>query len=130
MTGTDLVALEKPRREKLRRDEARVKRHFWRKLRRHLGRVPFLRDLLAAYYCALDPATPLRVKAVLMGALAYFVLPVDLVPDFIAGLGFTDDATVLLLALRSVAPHIGNQHRLDADGAIRHLSGEDGASAA
>jgi uncharacterized membrane protein YkvA (DUF1232 family) len=104
---------------KLARDETRVERGFWRKVRRHAARVPFLDELLAAYYSAIDPKTPIQVKAVLMGALAYFVLPVDLLPDFIAWFGFTDDAAVLYAAIRSVAPHIRDEHRVRARAWLR-----------
>jgi len=88
------------------RDEAKVRRDFWPKLKRVLRRIPFAADLLAAYYCALDPATPVHAKAILLGALAYFIMPVDLVPDFIAVLGFTDDAAVLFMAINRVRQHI------------------------
>lgn len=99
---------------KFERDRARVNDGFWPKLRRVARRLPFLNELLAAYYCTLDPKTPLQAKAVLMGALAYFVLPIDVIPDFIAGFGFTDDATVLYAAIRSVAGHIRDEHRARA----------------
>jgi hypothetical protein len=42
--------------------ERRVRRDFWAKLKRVIGMVPFAEDLVAAYYCALDPATPIRVR--------------------------------------------------------------------
>src|ERR1700761_378567 len=87
------VAVYDPR--KFERDSARVGAGFWPKVRRVARKVPFLDDLLAAYYCTVDPKTPLQVKAVLMGALAYFVLPFDVIPDFIVGFGYTDDAPVL-----------------------------------
>ena len=95
-----------------------VRRGFWRKLRASLARISFARDAVAAYYCAIDPATPTRVRAILLGALAYFIAPVDVLPDFIAGLGFTDDAAVLMLAWRSVAEHIGERHRVRAEAAL------------
>ena len=95
----------------MRRNEARVERGFWAKLRRSVGRVPFLEDAVSAYFCAFDPATPRPVKAMLLAALAYFVVPSDLIPDFIAGLGFTDDATVLFATLRLVAGNITPRHR-------------------
>ena len=88
------------------RDKARVEKGFWAKVRWTLGRVPFLEEAVAAYYCAIDRETPVQVKAILMGALAYFVLPTDMVPDFIAWLGFVDDAAVLAMAIRSVEPHM------------------------
>ena len=94
-----------------RRDEARVRRGFWPKLKRVAAKLPFAEDLLAAYYCAFDRQTPLQVKAALLGALAYFVLPVDAMPDIMPLLGYTDDALVLVTALRMVSGHIRDEHR-------------------
>ncbi len=100
------------------RDKARVEKGFWSKVRRTLGRVPFVEEAVAAYYCAIDGETPIHVKAVLMGALAYFVMPADMIPDFIAWLGFADDAAVLAMAVRSVEPHIKERHRSKARATI------------
>ncbi len=91
--------------------EKRVRNKFWGTLRRAVRVVPFSEELVAAYYCALDPRTPHRVRAILLGALAYFVLPVDAVPDFVAGIGFTDDVTILLAAISTVRAHILPRHR-------------------
>jgi len=96
--------------KKLRRDIALVDARFWPKFRRVAARLPFSEDLLASYYCARDPRTPTYVKAALFGALAYFVMPADMVPDFIAGLGFTDDATVLLAAVSAFRQRILPDH--------------------
>jgi uncharacterized membrane protein YkvA (DUF1232 family) len=92
-------------------DEARVKRAFWQKVKRLAGKLPFAEDLLTAYYCAFDQATPLQVKTALIGALAYFVLPFDVVPDMMPLLGFSDDAAILLTALRMVTAHVRPEHR-------------------
>jgi uncharacterized membrane protein YkvA (DUF1232 family) len=92
------------------RDVDYVDRGFWAKVRRMSGRVPFVLDLVATWYCATDRATPHHVRAIMMGALAYFVVPVDIVPDLIAGLGFVDDATVLATAMSAVAGHIKPHH--------------------
>lgn len=97
--------------------------HFWRKVRRNLARLPFAHDLVAAWYCVLDQETPAYVRAVLAGALAYFVLPADLVPDILAGLGFTDDASVLAAAIAAVGRHIQSKHRSRARQALDRLSG-------
>jgi uncharacterized membrane protein YkvA (DUF1232 family) len=110
---------------RLKRDERRVRAGFWPKLRRVVRRIPFTDDLLAAYYCATDRQTPTYVKAVLMGAVAYFVLPADMVPDFIAGLGFTDDAGVLLTAVRAVGGEIKPRHRDQAEAALSDVSPAD-----
>jgi len=93
------------------RDEESLRREFWAKARRVAGSLPFAEDLLAAYYCAFDKATPLHVKAALLGALAYFVLPFDFIPDMLPVLGYTDDAAVLFTALRMVAAHLRPEHR-------------------
>src|SRR4029078_440694 len=85
------------------RDEERVRRGFWPKAKRVSAKLPFAHDLLAAYYCAFDHRTPLQVKAALLGALAYFALPADVMPDVLPLLGYTDDALVLVTALRMVS---------------------------
>jgi uncharacterized membrane protein YkvA (DUF1232 family) len=108
-------------------DEGYVRRRFWPKVRSTLGRVPFLDQAIAAYYAALDPITPPRVKAVLIGALAYFVLPADAIPDIIAALGYTDDAAVLLAVVRIFAPYITDAHRERAEAFLGRT--DDGAGA-
>ena len=95
-------------------NERTVRRDFWRKLAAVLGRIPFVEELLTAYFCTRDPATPGWVRAILVGALAYFILPADMIPDLLPGMGFTDDATVLLTAVQAVASHIRPRHRAAA----------------
>lgn len=107
------------------RNRGRVERGFWGKLRRSFGRVSFVEEAVSAYFCAFDPATPRSVKAMLLAALAYFVVPADMVPDFIAGLGFTDDATVLLTTVRMVAGHINERHRAQARERLARLGLRD-----
>lgn len=104
--------------DKMNRDRNRVERDFWQKVKATARKIPFIDDLVSVYYCAIDPATPLQSKAVLLAALAYFIMPFDLVPDFIALLGFADDAAVLYAAIRAVAPHIKPEHRVRAKEAL------------
>jgi len=105
----------------LTRREDSVRQGFWPKLARVLARVPFAEDAIAAYYCAFDPATPLKVKGILLAALAYFILPVDAVPDFILGLGFTDDMAVLFTAIGMIRGHMTEAHRDKARAALEKL---------
>ena len=105
-------------------DRARVRRDFWGKMKAVTAQLPFAEDLLAAYYCAFDRQTPRHVQAALLGALAYFVLPFDFVPDFMPVLGFTDDAAVLATAIRLVSSHILPDHREAARDALARLRGE------
>jgi uncharacterized membrane protein YkvA (DUF1232 family) len=97
---------------------------FWRKARSVAASIPFAQDLLAAYYCAFDHSTPLPVKASLIGALAYFVLPIDAIPDVLPVLGFTDDAAVLATAINLVATHIRPEHRAMARGKLAEFSSQ------
>lgn len=103
------------------RHERIVREGFWAKLGRLLARVPFAEDAAAAYYAAFDPRTPRRVRLTLLAALAYFVLPVDAVPDVILCLGFTDDAAVLAAVLRTVGAHVREEHRVKARAALGRL---------
>ncbi len=105
--------------------ERKVRRELIAKVRRSLGRVPFAEPLIAAYLCALDPETPRRVKAVLLGALVYFITPVDAVPDFIAALGFTDDAAVFWAAFNSVRAYVRPRHIEEAARRLRALRDDD-----
>ena len=110
-------------------DEATVRNGFWPKVARFAGKLPFAEDLLSAYYCAFDRQTPLHVRAILLGALAYFVLPMDGVPDFLPLLGFTDDAAVLAGAMKMVIDNIRPEHREAARrklGSDEDLQEEDG----
>lgn len=92
-------------------DERSVQRGFWRTVRRAAGKVPFMDEVVAAYYCALDRDTPVRAKGVLLAALAYFVLPADAIPDVFLGIGFTDDIAVLAAAIAAMGAHIKPAHR-------------------
>ena len=93
------------------RDERTVRRGFWPKATRVAGKLPFSENLLAAYYCAFDRATPFEIKVALVGALAYFVLPVDAVPDLIPMLGYADDAALLAGVIKLVSGSILPEHR-------------------
>jgi uncharacterized membrane protein YkvA (DUF1232 family) len=92
-------------------DRSRLRREFWLKFRRFAARLPFAEDLVAAYFCAFDRNTPRRVQVALIGALAYFVLPFDFIPDVMPLIGFTDDAAVLATAMKMVASHVTPEHR-------------------
>jgi uncharacterized membrane protein YkvA (DUF1232 family) len=98
--------------------ERTIRTRFWPTLKKAVRHVPFSRDLVAAYYCALDPKTPTRARGLLLAALAYFVMPFDAIPDVFAFVGFTDDIAVLAAALRIIQGHITDQHYQSADQAL------------
>ncbi|AHK42750.1 MULTISPECIES: YkvA family protein [Ensifer] len=97
------------------RREKRVKRRFWPTFRRAARQIPFSRELVAAYYCAIDPKTPTRTRGILLAALAYFVLPLDFLPDVLAVVGFSDDVAVLTAAFAAISGQIKEAHYLKAD---------------
>ena len=94
--------------------EQKVRSEFWMKLTRFAGRVPFVDDAVAAYYCAMDTNTPIRVRGTLLGALAYFIMPADMIPDILVGVGLTDDAAIIAAVMGLLATHIKPHHRAAA----------------
>ena len=107
--------------DELAKDRESVRRRFWIKLKRVVAKLPFAEDLLSAYYCAFDKETPRHVQAALLGAIAYFILPFDFIPDMLPVLGFTDDAAVLAMAIKLVSSSILPEHRDAARDALDRL---------
>jgi uncharacterized membrane protein YkvA (DUF1232 family) len=105
----------------MRLNEQRVLRGFWPKMRKVAAHVPFASDALAVWYCARDEETPLVAKGMMLAALAYFVMPFDAIPDFIAGIGYTDDAAVFVAVLSIVGKHLKPRHREAAKAAVERL---------
>lgn len=119
--------------EKAGSNEKKVRAGFWKTFAKAADKIPFLEELVASYYCALDPETPNRVRAILLAALAYFVLPLDSIPDFIVGFGFTDDMAVLGAVIASIRSNIKPAHSELARQKLAELSklkDEDGSTAA
>ena len=90
--------------------EKRVRSSFFDTVRRALRHIPFMEDVVASYYCAIDPETPAATRGILIAALAYFVLPMDIIPDVLFGIGFTDDIAVLLAAFNAVRGNVRPEH--------------------
>ena len=91
--------------------EKKVRAEFWSKLQAFAAHIPFADDLAAAYFCATDSNTPMKVRGTLLAALAYFVLPADMVPDFFAVVGFSDDLAVFTAAMTLVQAHVTDEHK-------------------
>ncbi len=101
----DYVGHDEPRNEKTVRDG------FLPKAKAFLRRLPIATEVVALYFCLLDAKTPLWAKGVAAAALAYFVLPIDAIPDFLPLVGLTDDLSVLTGALATVGAVITDEHR-------------------
>ena len=95
-------------------DESYVKENFFAKLKSLAGKIPFVFDAVSLYYCAMDPITPLAAKGIAFGALAYFILPTDIVVDLIPMFGLMDDAGVIAAAIGALASQITDEHRNQA----------------
>ena len=108
--------------DRINADEAHAQTRFWSVAKRAARQVPFMDEVVAGYYCALDNKTPLRAKGILVAALAYFVLPADSIPDVFLGIGFTDDIAVLTAALAAVRAHMTPAHRKAARESLADLS--------
>jgi uncharacterized membrane protein YkvA (DUF1232 family) len=101
------------------RSHENVRSQFWRKVKRAANQVPFIDEVVAAYFCAMDPQTPTRVRGILLASLAYFILPLDAVPDFLLFFGFSDDIAVLTAAFATVRGEITEAHRKAARDALQ-----------
>ncbi len=121
-TKAEMEAMRRESGEDACRHEETVRNGFWDKVKRFGRQIPFAEDVVAAYYCTMDPATPNRVRWILLGALAYFVLPVDGIADFLPLLGFTDDAAIIAAAIAQVAGSITEEHREKAREALRETA--------
>jgi uncharacterized membrane protein YkvA (DUF1232 family) len=104
-------------------NEARVDQGFWPKMRRVAAKVPFAAEALSVWYCAKDEETPTAAKGMMLAALAYFVMPADVIPDFIAGLGYTDDAAVFAALMSVVGKNLKPRHQQAARRSIAKLRG-------
>ena len=89
---------------------------FWEKVKGSLAAAgrEAIEKALILYFVLQDPSTPLSAKAKIVGALGYFIAPIDAVPDFTPLIGYGDDIGILAFVLTTVAPHVKDQHRAQA----------------
>lgn len=107
-------------------DEANIvtRPKLWQKLKNHAGRLSHstMRLVLKLYYAAQDEDTPAWAKATIYTALAYFILPLDAIPDFIIG-GYTDDLATLTAALYTITKHAKPEHKERAEAKLQQWFG-------
>jgi len=102
--------------------QEKVRSEFWPKFKKFAAHIPFSEDLVASYYCATDRQTPFKVRGTLLAALAYFIMPLDFIPDILAMVGISDDIAVLSAAIALVGQHITDEHREKARCALQEDS--------
>jgi uncharacterized membrane protein YkvA (DUF1232 family) len=119
--GTDQEANEKV-----------VRAGFVPKAKKFLGRLPMASDIVAMYFCILDSKIPPQIRGRAVAALAYFIVPLDLIPDLLPMVGLTDDIAVLTAALTALAAHVTAEHRHRAREwmKVENLNGPDPAQPA
>jgi uncharacterized membrane protein YkvA (DUF1232 family) len=100
--------------------EAKARAGFVAKAKHHLKKIPKAQEVVALYFCLLDPATPHWVKGIVAAALAYFVLPLDAVPDLLPFIGLADDASVLAAAFAAASAFVTPEHLEKARAWIEH----------
>ena len=89
-------------------EEGIEEKSFWEKVKKFSIKAgkEVIEKALWLYYTAQSPQTPPWAKAVIYGALVYFILPADAVPDAIPVVGFSDDLGALAAAVASVSLYI------------------------
>ena len=102
------------------KNEQAAREGFVAKAKRYLNRLPLAESTVAMYFCMLDPKTPMWVKGIAAAALAYFILPLDAIPDLMPLVGFSDDASALAGALAAVSGHVTEAHRASARAWMAH----------
>ena len=102
-------------------NEVRVDKGFWPKIRRTASHIPFAGSVLSVWFSARDPETPTAAKGLMFAALAYFVLPIDAIPDIFAGIGFNDDAAVIAGLLATLGANVKRRHKDAARAALERL---------
>lgn len=95
-----------------------------RSMKRATSRIPLMDDVLAMYYCAVDPKTPAKIRIVIGATLLYLVMPIDAIPDFLALVGYTDDITALVVLVKLVSSHVTEAHKEKARSRLGSLRGD------
>ncbi|PIT38789.1 YkvA family protein [Snodgrassella alvi] len=96
---------------------------FFAKLSRNALRLgkPVVIQLYSLFLLFKSPQTPLRSKMLILGALLYFLSPIDLIPDFLGPLGFTDDIAVIAMVCKQLQTALTPALKKQAQNAINRF---------
>jgi len=103
--------MNKPTKNK---DELLVKKKFEKKAKKLVGKIKFLQGAVELYFCAVDPKTETWVKVLAFSALAYFIIPLDAIPDYIPIAGYLDDAGIIASAIKKLSDKVTDEHQKSA----------------
>lgn len=100
---------------------------FWSKLKKFAKKAgsSVVYAVLLLYYTLQEPGVPMKAKAIIMGALGYFIFPLDLIPDVVVGVGYTDDLGALVVALVQVAMYINQDIKDKAKDKLKDWFGDN-----
>jgi uncharacterized membrane protein YkvA (DUF1232 family) len=103
---------------------------FWAKVKKVARKAgaKVIYVALILYYELADEKVSLKEKGIILGALGYFILPVDVIPDFIPAAGYTDDLAALVAAFAYVKSHLTPEVRMRAQFKLREWFGDLDAS--
>lgn len=89
---------------------------FWEKIKKYAKKagLKVVYVALILYYTLQDQNVPAKAKAVIIGALGYFIFPVDFIIDTIPAVGYSDDVAVLIMALLQVALYVNTSIKAKA----------------
>ncbi|ARP93036.1 YkvA family protein [Bordetella genomosp. 13] len=112
-------------------EKAYSDRRFWRKVSGHASAAgrQALEKALWLYYGVKSPDTPKWARRVIYGALGYFVLPLDAIPDLAPLVGYTDDLSVMAAAVAAVAFAITDDVKQQANDTLTRWVGDRPAEA-
>ncbi len=99
---------------------------FWETVKKYAIKVGCtgIHTAFCLYYVLKKDTIPLKAKAIVLGALGYFISPLDVIPDFTPVIGLTDDMAVLAAALTAVAMHVDDEVRARARQKVKELLGD------
>ncbi len=92
-------------------DRRRVEENFWPKLKRVARSVPGISDILALYFYLNSDVAPLKHKISIVATLAYFIIPLDLIPDYLGPIGYVDDVAVALGLIQFIGADVMKPYR-------------------
>jgi uncharacterized membrane protein YkvA (DUF1232 family) len=100
--------------------------NLWNKVRENVTSIGLtvIYKAFQLYYVAQSDSCPMKVKAGIIGALGYLISPLDLVPDFIPVVGYSDDALAIALALAAAQMYITDEVKQKAKDRIREIFGD------
>lgn len=101
--------------------------NFWTKVQKFAKKAgtSVIYAVLLLYYTLQKPDIPVKVKAIIVGALGYFILPLDIIPDIAAGVGYADDLSIVIFALFQVALYVDDEVKAQAKNKLKDLFGEN-----